>query len=108
MSTGFSFFGNEASASLEANVSAGLQQDTMSTFGSDYGVENTTTCTSENNDGAGLYQWVVADSTFETQSFSWHTVCRTGALWNTPPECPWNFCKNADCSECLDGWALDV
>ena len=35
-----------------------------------------------------------------------NTVCRTGpGIFNTPPACPWNACKNADCTECHEGWA---
>ena len=37
-----------------------------------------------------------------------NTVCRTGpGIFNTPPACPWNACKNADCTECHEGWAAD-
>ena len=37
-----------------------------------------------------------------------NTVCRTGpGLYNTAPACPWNACKNADCTECYEGWAAD-
>ena len=33
-----------------------------------------------------------------------NTVCRYGELYNEAPKCPWNACKNADCSICKDGW----
>ena len=77
-----------------------MAHDVQATFGIDYGIENETTCTAEDKEGAGLYQWVVATQDMETSAFTWHTVCRTGELWNTPPACPWTECLNADCSKC--------
>ena len=79
-------------------------EEVRTSYTQDYSISNETTCTAENNDGAGLYQWVVASGDRKTDVFTWHTVCRTGALWNKPPACPWPACLNADCSECMEGF----
>ena len=92
----------------ELNVSLGLSdtlaEDVREAYQHDYSISSETTCISENNDGAGLYQWVVSSGDRKHNVFTWHTVCRTGALWNTKPACPWPACLNAECSECMEGY----
>ena len=83
-----------------------VQRDVTTTYGYDYSQASTTTCTVPDGSagGAGLWQWVVATEDSQTMSYTQHTVCRTGELWNVEPSCPYFACANADCSECLDGW----
>ena len=107
MEAGFKFMGSSGSVSVEASVAKTLTRDVQSTYGVDYGIENHTTCTAEGKEGAGLYQWIVSSDDFMKQAFTWHTVCRTGELWNKPPECPYFSCANADCSVCNLDWASD-
>ena len=54
------------------------------TYGYDYSLTSTTTCTvpEGSEGGAGLWQWVVATEDGQTQSFTQHTVCRTGENYN--------------------------
>lgn len=59
-----------------------------------------TSCTAEGNEGAGLWQWVVATEDYAYQALSDHTVCRTGELYNVSPACPWFACIGGDCAEC--------
>ena len=105
MKAGFSFMGASGSVSVEASVSRSLTHDVQSTYGVDYGIANHTTCTTKDKEGAGLYQWIVSTDDMRNQAFTWHTVCRTGALWNKAPECPFFSCLNADCSECESDWS---
>ena len=79
--------------------------DMQSTYGVDYGIENTTNCTAEGKEGAGMYQWVLSTRDAKYQTFTWHTVCRTGADFNTPPACPYGACLDAECKEC-DDWEM--
>ena len=81
-----------------------LKHDVQSTYGLVNGIENRTTCTTSGNDGAGLWQWVVASSDGTATSFSTHTVCRKGELAFAEPKCPYFACLNADCSECSSDW----
>jgi len=53
-----------------------------------------------------MYQWVVGTRDAKYQTFTWHTVCRTGADFNIPPECPYGACLDAECKECKEDWDL--
>ena len=56
-------------------------------------------------EGVGLWQFVVATS--GPSVYTGNTVCRYGAIYATPPNCPWNFCDttvSADCSVCKQSW----
>merc|ERR1712141_676785 len=59
-----------------------------------------------NNEGAGLYQWVVqtGNQNHSVSVFSRHFVCRTGPTFNQAPNCPWNACLDAQCNICSDAW----
>ena len=81
-----------------------VKKDVETTYGLETGIENTTACTTNDKEGAGLWQWVVSTEDCMTHSFSWHTVCRTGALAFEEPECPFFACLNADCSSCAEDW----
>ena len=83
-----------------------MQRDVTTTYGYDVGYTTTTSCTvpADSDGGAGLWQWVVATEDGATMSFSHHTVCRTGSLYNVEPSCPYFACANADCSECIADW----
>lgn len=107
MEAGIEFFGNGSKITMGYEVTTTVAMDVQSTYGVDYGIENHTTCTAEGKEGAGLYQWVVSTGDFMRQAFTWHTVCRTGELWNKPPECPYYSCANADCSVCHRDWEDD-
>ena len=89
---------------VEASVAHSLSRDVQSTFGVDYSIENRTRCSTDRKEGAGLYQWIVATGDMQTQAFTWHTVCRTGELWNKPPECPFSMCLDPECVECDTSW----
>ena len=104
MEAGFSYGPFGAEASVSTTVAAGLATDVETTYGVDYGIENTTTCSATEKAGAGLYQWVVVGDDNIT-AFTWHTVCRTGEDWATPPACPWNACEDAECYICADWMA---
>ena len=83
-----------------------VQRDVTSTYAYDYSVATTTSCTvpADSTGGAGLWQWVVSTEDGKTHSFSQHTVCRTGELFNVEPACPYYACANADCSQCKPDW----
>ena len=83
-----------------------VQRDVTTTYAYDYAVSTTTSCTMPegSTNGAGLWQWVVSTEDGKTHSFSKHTVCRTGELFNIEPACPYYACDNADCSECVPDW----
>ena len=83
-----------------------VQRDVTTTYGYEYGYTTTTSCTVPENSeyGAGLWQWVIATEDGATMSFTHHTVCRTGELFNREPECPYYACANADCSKCVENW----
>ena len=94
-----------ASAQVSHEMAYTLMSDMQSTYGVDYGIENTTNCTAEGKEGAGMYQWVLSTRDAKYQTFTWHTVCRTGADFNTPPACPYGACLDAECKEC-DDWEM--
>ena len=82
MELGISYGIASGSASIEASYSQGLTQDVQATYGVDYGISNSTTCTTKGKSGAGLYQWIVSTGDMKNSAFTWHTVCRTGENWN--------------------------
>ena len=82
MELGFSYGIASGSASIEASYSAGLTQDVQATYGVDYGISNSTTCSTSDKSGAGLYQWIVSTGDMKSSAFTWHTVCRSGENWN--------------------------
>lgn len=81
-----------------------VKRDVESTYGLNMPINNVTKCTTFGNDGAGIYQWVVATADGTARSFTSHTICREGDLSLSEPECPYFACLNADCSECADNW----
>ena len=86
MELGISYGVASGTASVEASYSHSLTQDVQATYGVDYGISNSTTCTTEDKKGAGLYQWIVSTGDMKNQAFTWHTVCRSGSEhWNKPP-----------------------
>ena len=94
-------------ASLIPSQREVVQRDVTTTYSYDLGYETTTSCTVPPDcpeGGAGLWQWVVSTEDGATMSFTHHTVCRTGTLYNQEPECPYYACANADCSQCEPDW----
>ena len=83
-----------------------VQRDVTTTYAYDYALSTETSCTvpEGSTGGAGLWQWVVSTEDGQTHSFSRHTVCRTGELFNVEPSCPYYACANADCSACVPDW----
>ena len=83
-----------------------VHRDVATTYGYDHGYTATTSCTVPDGSpgGAGLWQWIVSTGDGKTTSFTQHTVCRTGDLYNVEPACPYYACANADCSECIADW----
>ena len=69
-------------AIIESTYSLFLTQDVQATYGVDYGISNSTTCTTTDKSGAGLYQWIVSTGDMKNSAFTWHTVCRSGSNWN--------------------------
>ena len=82
MELGISYGIATGSANIEASYSHGLTQDVQATYGVDYGISNSTTCTTTDKSGAGLYQWIVSTGDMKSSAFTWHTVCRSGSNWN--------------------------
>lgn len=68
----------------------------------------TTKCSTEDKNGAGIWQWVIATEDNEILSFTSHIVCRTGDLHNQEPLCPYYACLNADCSQCNENWEQEA
>ena len=101
---GFEYGPVSGSASVEHILAENLMTDMQSTYGVDYGIENTTKCTTNGKEGAGMYQWIVSTIDAKFQTFTWHTVCRTGADFDTPPDCPYGACDDAECKTCKPGW----
>ena len=97
----------DTSVGIETSLAKVLTRDVQSIYEDDFGKENYTTCTALGKEGAGLFQWVVSSDDFTKQAFTWHTVCRTGPLWNTPPDCPYIACANAECTVCHKDWAAE-
>lgn len=91
------------SSSIEYSYAESLTHDVQTTYGLDYSIENYTTCTAENG-GAGIFQWVVTTADYSIQAYTWHTICRTGDLWNVEPDCPWSACTDAECLNCSTDW----
>ena len=83
-----------------------LKTDMESTYGVNYDIEKTTNCTADGKEGAGFYQWVVSTRDAKYQTFTWHTVCRTGEDYNIPPACPYPACLDAECKDCAEGWQM--
>ena len=54
--------------------------------------------------GVGLWQFVMNSNDRSSTTYTKHTVCRYGDLYNVKPKCPWNACANGDCSVCKEDW----
>ena len=55
-----------------------------------------------------LYQWFVSTYDMQGHIMTYHTVCRYSELSNSAPSCPWNACRNFDCSDCTHDWATSI
>lgn len=82
MNLGFKFKGISGGTSVSRTHRHTLTRDVQSTYGVEYGLSNTTNCTTNDKEGAGIYQWIVSTEDMMQQAFTWHTVCRTGDNWN--------------------------
>lgn len=108
MSMGFSFWGFSMSAGISTSYASALVVDTSREFTSSVEIEYEIYCTGgegEENNGVGLWQFVVANGDGTVVTETRHTVCRYGEHYNQSPDCPWNACANGECTECIDGWA---
>ena len=79
---------------ISSNIQSSYSQDTSTTV----------SFKCEGDDGVGLWQFYCDSYAGDISVFTLNTVCRYGQLSNQPPECPWNVCANADCSECMEWW----
>jgi len=60
MELGFEFMGGSgATYSIGASFETGLRHSVSETTSISHTEERTTTCTAENKEGAGLWQWIV-------------------------------------------------
>ena len=101
MELGFEFMnGLGTTFSIGASFETGLRNSVSETTSISHSEERTTTCTAENKEGAGFWQWIVRTEDGSILAKDKHTVCKTGPGYNKSPECPWSACKNGDCSEC--------
>ena len=107
-------------ASMELGLSfegvGGLKESISAEF--EYGFKRTVTDTTqiatteqiqlqcgENDDqGHGLWQWVVRTADNSIMTHSRAAVCRHGANFNKSPSCPWNACIDGECTQCQSGW----
>ena len=103
--------GNQpAAANLSMGISGGeswtdsITKNIQQTYGAN--MEQKVSFKCEGDDGVGLWQFYCDSHDGSVSVMTLNTVCRTGpGIFNTPPKCPWNACKNADCTECHEGWA---
>jgi len=92
--------GKNGSESSSNSVEASLAREISSTAGVDKTTTYQTTCTPKKDEGAGLWQWVLSTSDYGTSAFTAHTVCRTGKLARTPPNCSFDDCEDDQCEIC--------
>ena len=90
---GTSQSGETLKQSVKSEVSAAASVGTTTT--------HKTTCTPKKGENrAGLWQWVISSEDYSVSAFTPHTICRTGDLAFTEPNCSFWDCKNGNCSEC--------
>ena len=96
----FEFY--SASAELQEGYESQLYTDTVHAMTKDSSIDWYIECTGDAGaeGGVGLWQFVVTTSDGSLSTYTNHTVCRYGDLYNVAPACPWNACANGDCSEC--------
>lgn len=104
--TGVEFDAFSSSVKLTAAYESELTTDTTHAMSKDYSTDWSISCTGDAGaeGGVGLWQYVVTTSDGSLSTFTNHTVCRYGDLYNVAPACPWNVCANGDCSECNGDW----
>ena len=94
-----------AETKMSMSYSADIREDNKSTQSYSTSINYRITCTTpDGQPNVGLYQWVTSSSTGNVKVKSMHTVCRYGANYNSPPACPWNACKDAECTQCTEDW----
>ena len=103
---GVEFGAYSSSVKLAAGYESELTTDTTHAMSKDYSTEWSISCSGNVgvDGGVGLWQYVVTTSNGGLSTFTNHTVCRYGDLYNVAPACPWNVCANGDCSACNGNW----
>jgi hypothetical protein len=108
MSFAFEGLGGSASTTLSHNVSASVTQTMSTALAQTVSESCTVSCPAPNKQHSQttVWQWLVASDTLgsfgatDTMSaFSCAYWCQQGTA---RPQCPPNFCKNAQCSECAN------
>jgi hypothetical protein len=108
MELGFEFMGGSgATYSIGASYEKLLRRSVTETSTISSIRERSTTCTAKDKEGTGLWQWIVRTEDGEILAKDQHTVCKSGDGYNKSPRCPWNACKNGDCTECEQGWTYN-
>ena len=102
MEFGFEFEGLSMKTHMTSTQSKVVRE--LSQKGFSESEERTThvSCNSK-SDEVSLWQWVlVADKGSEKHISvkDANFVCRYGANFNSPPQCPLGYCKDAECNEC--------
>ena len=104
--TGVDFSVSSSSVELSLGYESDLTTDTTHAMTKDSSIDLYIECTGDSgaDGGVGLWQFVVTTSDGNVSTFTNHTVCRYGDLYNVAPACPWNACANGDCSVCNGDW----
>ena len=105
MESGIEFEMLSAKETLSAAYHNEVMTDTTTAMSKDISISWPITCSEKKaQGGVGLWQFFVQTSDGVSKAFTTHTVCRYGKNYNTPPACPWNACKDTECTHCKDGW----
>jgi len=106
LKTGLKFKFLSGEAGIERTYYDEIETDATLSMTEDHTVDWFISCTGEPGPtgGVGLWQFLVVAGDGTIATYTNHTVCRYGELYNVAPECPWNACDNGDCSACKDDW----
>jgi len=103
---GVAFKAFSSSVNLKEGYESEITLDTTHAMIKDTSIDWNIQCSGDAGaeGGVGLWQFVVSTSDGSFSTFTNHTVCRYGDLYNVAPACPWNVCANGDCSVCNGDW----
>ena len=58
----------------------------------------------DNTETYGLYQWIITSGDNLYTAMDEHYVCRKNENAYTAPDCPYEACRDAECTICDPAW----
>lgn len=106
MSEGITFGPAESKITTTYGYATSIESSTTATFTQSGSAKLKVNCGVVGGETAGIWQWVTKTNDGLAMAYTALTICRygEGAMFNTPPECPYPACADSMCTECSHDW----